>query len=71
MPRKGKNKAQVVEDDPEVEIIMKIEIIYEYTKPVTRVDPEFRWGQIYQMIKDHTVLGAGLEDIPFYTNIKR
>ena len=39
-------------DDPEVEIITKLEIIYEDTKAFTGVDPEFRWGQIYQMIKD-------------------
>ena len=50
---------------------MKVEIIYEDTKPVTGANPEFRWCQIYQMIKDHTVPGAGLEDIPIYTNIKR
>ena len=71
MPRKGKKKARDVEDDPEVEIIKKLEIIYEDTKPVSGSDPEFRWGQIYQMIKDHIVPGEGLEDIPIYTNIKR
>ena len=71
MPKKGKKKAQVVEDDPEVKIIMKVEIIYEDTKPMTRDDLEFKWGQVYQMIKYHTVRGAGLEDIPIYTNIKR
>ena len=38
-------------DDPEVEIITKLEIIYEDTKYVTGVDPNFGWGQIYQMIK--------------------
>ena len=60
-----------MEDDLEVEIITKVEIICEDTKPLTRVDPEFIWGQRYQMIKDHTIPGAGLEDIPIYTNIKR
>ena len=50
---------------------MKVEIIYEDTKPVTGVDPEFRRGQVYQMIKYHIVLGTGLEDLPIYTNIKR
>ena len=54
-----------------MEIITKVEIIYEDTKPMTGSDPKFRWGQVYQMIKDHTVLGAGIEDIPIYTNIKR
>ena len=60
-----------MEDDPEVEIITKVDIIYEDTKPVTGVDLEFRWGQVYQMIKDHTVPRTSLEDIPIYTNIKR
>ena len=60
-----------MEDDPEVEFVMKVEIIYEDTKPLTGAGPEFKWGQVYQMIKDHTVPGAGLEDIPIYTNIKR
>ena len=44
MHRKGKEKAQALEDDLEVEIIMKVEIIYEDTKPLTRDYPEFKWG---------------------------
>ena len=32
MPKKGKKKAQTTEGDPEVEIISKVEIIYEDTK---------------------------------------
>ena len=71
MPRKGKKKFQDMEDDLDVEVIMNVENIYEDTKPLTGTDPEFRWGQIYQMIKDHTIPGAGLEDIPIYKNIKR
>ena len=39
MPWKGKKKAQALEDDLEVEIITKVEIIYEDTKLMTRVDP--------------------------------
>ena len=52
MPKKGKKKVHTTGDDPNVEIIIKQEIIYEDTKSFTRVEPEFRWGQIYQMIKD-------------------
>ena len=44
MPRKGKKKAQAVEDDPEVEVITRVEIIYEDTKLVTRAYRELRWG---------------------------
>ena len=71
MPRKVKKKVQAMEDDPEVEVFTKVEIIYKDTKPLTGVDPKFIWGKIYQMIKDHTIPGVGLEDIPIYTNIKR
>ena len=60
-----------MEDDPKVEVIIRVEIIYEDTKPLIGAYLEFRWGQVYQMIKDHTVPGVGLEDIPIYTNIKR
>ena len=51
-----------------MEIFPRMEIIYEDTKDVTEVEPEFKWGQIYPMIKDQKVLNAGLEDIPLYEN---
>ena len=44
MPKKGKKQVHATEDDLEVEIITKVEIIYEHTKPFTGVQPEFRWG---------------------------
>ena len=44
MPRKGKKKTQAVEDDPEFEVITRVEIIYEDTKLVTGADLEFKWG---------------------------
>ena len=52
MAHKGKNKVQYMEDDLEVEFITRVEIIYEDTKDFTGIEPEFWWGQIYQMIKD-------------------
>ena len=54
-----------------MEILPRMEIIYEDTKAVTGVEPEFKWGQIYQMIKDQTVLDVGLENIPLYVNIRK
>ena len=51
-----------------MEIFPRMEIIYEDTKDVTEVELEFKWGQIYPMIKDQKVLNAGLEDIPLYEN---
>ena len=42
MPRKGKKKVQAVEDDPEVEVIMRVEIVYEDIKPVTGANLELK-----------------------------
>ena len=42
MPRKGKKKTQAVEDDPEFEVITRVEIIYEDIKPMTRSNPELK-----------------------------
>ena len=68
MPKKGKKKVYTIGDDPEVEIITKMEIIYEDTKSFIGVEAEFRWGQIYHMVKDQVVLDEGLEDILIYAN---
>ena len=40
MPRKQKNKFQVAEEEPEAEVITKVEFIYEDTKATTRVELE-------------------------------
>ena len=66
MPKKGKKKVQTAEGDAKVEVISKCEIIYEYTKAIIGIEPEFRWGQTYQMIKDKNVLDVGFDDIPLY-----
>ena len=44
MPKKGKKKVQTMGEDLEVEIVIKVEIIYEDTKAFTRVEREFKWG---------------------------
>ena len=70
MPKKGgKNKAKVTNEDSDLEVFPKMEIIYEDTKFVTGAEQEFRWGQIYHMIKEQNVPDAGLEYIPIYVNI--
>ena len=71
MPKKGKKKSKVVEEDSDLEIMPRIEIIYEDTKVITRAEPKFKWGQIYPMIIDQKVLDVGLEYIPIYENILR
>ena len=47
MPRKGKKKIQATEEDPEIEIITRVEVIYEDTKAITGIEPEYKWGGIY------------------------
>ena len=63
MPKKGKKKDKVTEEDSDMEILPRMETIYEDTKVITGAEPEFKWGKIYHMIKDQSILDAFLEDI--------
>ena len=40
----------MVEEDLDIEVITKNEYIYEDTKCITRVEPEYQWGDIYRLI---------------------
>ena len=42
MPQKHKKKAQAAEEEPKVEIVTKVEVIYEYTKAITGFEPEYK-----------------------------
>ena len=50
MSRKQKNKFQASEEEPKVEVITRVEVIYEDTKSIIGVDPEYKWGEVYRMI---------------------
>ena len=52
MPKKGKKKAKINDDESDAEITLtpRVEIIYEDTKSVTSDEPEFKWSQFYHMI---------------------
>ena len=52
MPRKQKKKAQETEEELEVGIIIRVEVIYEETEDFTGIDLEYRWGEIYRMISN-------------------
>ena len=52
MSKRQKKKAHVVEGEPDVEIITKVEYIYEDTRATTGVEPDYKWGEIYQMISN-------------------
>ena len=71
MPWKQKKEAQAAEEEPEVEVITKVEVIYKDTKATTRVEPEYKWGEVYRMISNQSVPKAGFEDMPIYANIER
>ena len=71
MPWKGKKKVQAVDEDPEIEVIMRVEVIYEDTKAVTGSETEYKWGEIYRMITNRSISDTGLEDLPIYSNIER
>jgi len=50
MSKRQKKKAPVVEEEPEVEVVTKTEYIYEDTKCISGVEPEYQWGEIYRLI---------------------
>ena len=50
MSKRQKKKALVVEEEPEVEVITKVDSIYEDTRCTTGVEPEYKWGEIYRLI---------------------
>ena len=52
MPKKGKKKAKVVQEDSDLEIMPQVEIVYEDTRYVTGTEPKFKWVQIYHILQD-------------------
>ena len=54
-----------------MEVITKVEVIYEDTKAITGVEPEYKWGEVYRMISNQSVVDAGFEDMPIYANIEK
>ena len=71
MSKTQKKKAPVSEGEPDVEIITKVEYIYEDTRATTRVEPNYKWGEIYRMISNQEVPDAGFEELTIYTNIEK
>ena len=61
----------MVEEDPEVEVVTKTEYIYEDTKCISGVEPEYQWGEIYRLITRREVPNMGLEEESIYANIER
>ena len=63
MSKRQKKKALVAEGEPDVEIITKVEYIYEDTRATTGVEPDYKWGEIYRLISNQNVPNAGFEEL--------
>ena len=71
MSKRQKKKAPVVKEEPNVEVFTKTKYIYEDTKCVTSVEPEYQWGDIYRLITRREFPDIGFEEEGIYANIKR
>ena len=71
MSKGQKKKAHVAEGEPDVEIITKVEYIYEDTRATTGVEPDYKWGEIYRMIANQNVPDVGFEELTIYANIEK
>ena len=50
MSKRQKKKAPMVGEEPEVEVVTNTEYVYEDTKCISNVEPEFQWGEIFRLI---------------------
>ena len=71
MSKRQKKKAHVVEKEPEMEVVTKTEYVYEDTKCISSVEPEYQWGEIYRLITRREFPDMGLEEESIYANIER
>ena len=51
--------------------ITKVEYIYEDTRATIGVEPDYKWGEIYQMIANQNVPDAGFEELNIYAKIDK
>ena len=49
-----------------MEVINKVEVIYEDTKAITGVELEYKWGEVYKMISNQSVPDVGFAHICKY-----
>ena len=64
MSKRQKKKAPIAEGEPDVEIITKVEYIYEDTRATTGVEPDYKWGEIYW-------IDARFKKLNIYANIDK
>ena len=54
-----------------MEIVTKVEYIYEDTRDSTGVKLDYKWGEIFQMISNQNVPDAEFEELTIYANIEK
>ena len=54
-----------------MEIITKVEYIYEDTRATTGEKPDYKWGEIYRLISNQEVPDTGFEELTIYANIEK
>ena len=70
MSKWQKKKSPVVEEEPEVEIVTRVEYTYEDTKCIVGIEPEYKWGEVYKLITRWEVPDKGFEEETIYANIE-
>ena len=71
MSKRQKKKAPTVEEEPEVEVVTRVEYTYEDTKCIIGVELEYQWGEVYRLITSWEVPDIGFEEENIYANIER
>ena len=71
MSKRQKKKAPKVEEEPEAEIVTRVEHTYEDTKCIVGMEPEYKWGEVYRLITHREVPDIGFEEETIYANIER
>ena len=71
MSKRKKKKSPIVEEEPDVEIVTKVEYTYEDTKCILGVEPEYKCREIYRLITHREVPDTGFEEETIYANIER
>ena len=71
MYKRQNKKAPIVEEEPDVEIVTKVEYTYEDTRCIVGVEPEYKRGKIYRLITHREVPDTGFEEETIYENIER
>ena len=71
MSKRQKKKDPMVEEEPKVEVITRVEYTYEDTKCIVGVEPEYQWGEIYILITRREAPNIDFEEETIYANIER